>query len=207
MTLLREKTGIYGDLDLDREYTVDEFLDLNLDGEAELVEGRIVFREMSYTNSIHAALVIWFGNILSNWSRETEWGLILGGDAGIQTKAGPGQVRGADLICISNERYEKVTRKGVIVDVGPELIIEVISPSNTWEDIQSKVKEYLNMGTDEVWVVGPAAREVTVYHVPNRSESFSRADRKTLSARELPGFELPLEEMERLIDRMGGDAD
>jgi Uma2 family endonuclease len=61
---------------------------------------------------------------------------------------------------------------------GPDLCVEVLSPSNTRAEIDEKVAAYLAAGAREVWVVGDDG-------VPQIHTSAGRASASTL------GFELP----------------
>ena len=63
---------------------------------------------------------------------------------------------------------------------------------------------YFMIGADEVWVVTPDDRSVTVYHEPNCSQSFSSAETTELKARLLPGFSLALLDMDKLIVKLEG---
>ena len=51
--------------------------------------------------------------------------------------------------------------------VPPDLAIEVVSPSDKVYDVQEKVFEYLDAGTQMVWVVEPVSKTVTVYRSRN----------------------------------------
>ena len=44
----------------------------------------------------------------------------------------------------------------------PLLCIEVLSPKDTQSRTRQKVRDYLDMGVPEVWIVDPALRSVTV---------------------------------------------
>jgi Uma2 family endonuclease len=190
------------EIDEDREYTVDEFMRLNFDERVELVDGKII--RMGWNNFTHARLVSWLSCVLNNWAEATKWGFIGGGDAGVLTKVSPKQTaRGADLVAISHGRYADVKQKGKIIDLGPELIIEVVSPSNTWNDIQTKIQEYFSIGTNEIWVISPINRNVTVYHSLKEITSFSSADNEVVTSEWLPGFELSLKELAERIDELG----
>lgn len=46
---------------------------------------------------------------------------------------------------------------------GPELVIEVLSPSTRKKDAIIKVEKYLNAGVHELWLVDPDSRKVMVY--------------------------------------------
>lgn len=187
----------------DKLYTLDEFLGMDFDEKVELVEGKII--HMGYTNFVHAMLTSWLSHILTSWSEEADWGWITGGDSGVLTKQNPDSARGADLACISFERYAKVQRKGKVIDVGPELLIEIVSPSNTWNEIEDKVGEYFAIETGEVWVVSPKHRRVTVYLAPDKPVVYDAAKHDTVISEQLPGFELPLKKMAKLIQKAEGE--
>lgn len=188
-------------IDEDREYTVDDFLMLDFDERVDLVDGKLV--KMGWTNFIHARLVAWLCRIMDEWADSANWGFVAGGDAGVQTKVDPKQsARGADLVVISHERYAKVEQKGKIIDFGPELIIEVVSPNNTWDDIQTKIGEYFAIGTTEIWVVSPVAKNVTVHKSPKKIETYTAADEEIVTSEQLPGFELPLAKLAEKIDQL-----
>ena len=84
------------------------------------------------------------------------------GEVGIYTARDPDSVRAADALFISHDRYDRV-RSSSFLDVPPELVVEIMSSENTWEDMRRKLKEYLDVGVDTVWVVEPSNRAVQVY--------------------------------------------
>ena len=47
--------------------------------------------------------------------------------------------------------------------LAPDLAVEIVSPSNTAQEILHKVEDYLEAGTRLVWVVEPRRRTVTEY--------------------------------------------
>jgi Uma2 family endonuclease len=50
-----------------------------------------------------------------------------------------------------------------IVRTPPLLCVEVLSPEDTVAKMRTKVRDYLEMGVPEVWVVEPEARNVSIY--------------------------------------------
>jgi Uma2 family endonuclease len=76
-------------------------------------------------------------------------------------------------------------------DLVPDLAIEVVSPSNSANDVQKRIHEYFNAGVIRVWVVYPEEREVYVYSSPKQIQVLQIGD--DLDGGELlPGFRLPL---------------
>ncbi len=49
-------------------------------------------------------------------------------------------------------------------DVAPDLAVEVVSRTDTFGAVAAKVQQYLDSGTQMVWVVRPETRIVEVYH-------------------------------------------
>ena len=75
----------------------------------------------------------------------------------------------------------------------PDLAVEVVSPTETARDIRGKVRDYLDGGASEVWVVYPDTEEVEVHRAaePNRPVILRGQDVLT-SENLLPGFSLSL---------------
>ncbi|MFL5342312.1 MAG: Uma2 family endonuclease [Gemmataceae bacterium] len=79
-------------------------------------------------------------------------------------------------------------------DVVPELAIEVVSPSNTWNEITTKIDEYFSAGVSRVWVVVTATERVYVYESPTVVQILNR-DEDLVGDPILPGFRLPLAQL------------
>ncbi|MBZ0302363.1 MAG: Uma2 family endonuclease [Anaerolineae bacterium] len=108
-----------------------------------------------------------------------------------------GHVTGeAGLYRIGDERYaqdvafKRTPTTTEHVDPNPpELVIEVVSPSDDPRLLSIKISNYLAVGTT-VWVAYPADQRV-VTHVPGKGATILSAD-DTLTYAGLPGFELPV---------------
>ena len=80
--------------------------------------------------------------------------------------------------------------------LGPDLAVEVVSPSNSASDIQAKIFDYLDAGARLVWVVYPETRTVAVHRT--RAEARFLTDADALDGGDaLPGFRL---EVARLFE-------
>jgi Uma2 family endonuclease len=79
-------------------------------------------------------------------------------------------------------------------DIIPELAVEIISESNSANEIVVKLSDYFKAGVQRVWVVYPETRQVYVY-----TSSISvqiLPDTAVLDGGDLiPGFRLPLSEL------------
>lgn len=69
----------------------------------------------------------------------------------------------ADLTYISHNRFSADWLLDEACAVALELVIEIISPSQTFGEIAEIATDYLNAGVSRVWVVDTKARTVTVF--------------------------------------------
>jgi Uma2 family endonuclease len=74
-------------------------------------------------------------------------------------------------------------------DALPELCVEVVSPNDLADELETKVEEYLQAGVGMVWVVYPRHERVYVYESVTRIRRLTRADSLDGGA-VLPGFTL-----------------
>jgi len=93
---------------------------------------------------------------------ERKLGWVSGGEVGIYTRRNPDRVRGVDIAFISRQRLPD--RPGTkFLEVAPDLVVEIISPEDRWQDVRQKIEEYFEMGVDSVWIVEPENTAVLVY--------------------------------------------
>jgi Uma2 family endonuclease len=71
----------------------------------------------------------------------------------------PLRTRQPDLLFVSNEHTSIL---GDQVDGPPDLVAEILSPSNTRSDLEEKLADYATLGVQECWLVSPEAGSVEV---------------------------------------------
>lgn len=157
----------------------------------ELVKGEIV--NLSPTGFWHGHVENRFGSILDNFVQMHKLGFVSVGEVGIYTGRNPDTIRAADVIFISHQRLVQVKSQSYL-DVAPELVVAVLSPSDSWSEVMTKLDEYFQIGVEAVWIADPAKREVFVYHTITDVQRFSSTD--SLSDEKiLPGFNVPVEKL------------
>ena len=117
----------------------------------ELVRGRIV--PMPMPKPRHGEICNKAGRILGNYVEERDLGRVFSNDTGVVTERGPDTVRGADISFYSFGRVPKGPLPDHYLDVAPDLVVEVLSPSDRWPKLLRKVAEYLDAGTTAVVVL------------------------------------------------------
>ena len=155
----------------------------------ELIEGVIV--PMSPTGDEHGGIELNTGAELRQFVRANQLGYVRVGEVGIYLRRRPDTVRAADVIYISNERYAQQGNRRGYLQVAPELVVEVLSPSDSWGGVMAKLGDYFAGGVLMVWVIDPEARQVFVYRSLTHVRQFGAGD--TLPGDEiLPDFALPV---------------
>lgn len=66
-----------------------------------------------------------------------------------------------DLIYIPNEKKHIITERGI--EGTPDLVAEIISPSNLFMDRNTKKNVYQKIGVKEYWLVDPANQTLEIY--------------------------------------------
>ncbi len=123
--------------------TGEELLAMGDIGRTELIDGRI--SQMSPTAKTHGALENRIAHQLNQYVYPRELGEVLVGEVGIYIQRNPDRIRAADVIFVSRERYQQDPEEGYL-GVAPELIIEVISPTDRWEQVREKMKTISRLG-------------------------------------------------------------
>jgi Uma2 family endonuclease len=77
------------------------------------------------------------------------------------------------------------------IKIPPDLVVEVVSPNDTYYDVARKVKEYLDVGVRLVWVINPDSRETCV-HRPGRTTAMVLEGQDLDGEDVVPGFRSPL---------------
>ena len=91
-------------------------------------------------------------------------GLALGAPLDILIRRDSLRTRQPDVFYISNERLAiagGVPEKGVL-EIAPELAVEIISDTERRRDIDEKIADYIAIGVKECWLVWPETQTVEV---------------------------------------------
>jgi Uma2 family endonuclease len=108
--------------------------------------------------------------------------------------AGRTRNRRPDVAFVSYQRWPRerpVDPVGNAWEVVPELMVEVVSPTDLADELLEKVLEYFEAGAKAVWVIYPVARYALVYDSPKQVRGLTAQDALD-GGMALPGFTLPL---------------
>lgn len=172
--------------------TAEDLLVLPDDGlRHELIDGEL--RTMSPASLEHGIVAATIGALLANFVKERGLGVVVGAETGFTLRRAPDTVRAPDAAFIRTDRVPPPGRRARFPELTPDLVVEVVSPSDTAAEVAEKAVAWLDAGARLVWVLYPAQRLAAV-HRPDRTVTLLRGDAVLEGDAVLPGFSVPLPE-------------
>jgi len=175
-----------------RNLTYEEWLQMPTvqDGTDEVVNGELRF--MPPTHYPHAAII---QRLISRMLRQVDESRveILGSNFGLMISQKPLTCRSPDLALFWRDKI--VLRDGLYWSPS-DLVVEVISPSETKRRKQEKLDDYARIGVPEAWIVAPEAKSIEIHFlsggklVPNKT-----VDDGEIQPTQFPGVSIPVIEI------------
>lgn len=169
--------------------TVDDFFRLyGHESNVELVRGTVV--RSPTPGAEHGAVASAADFELRGFARANKLGRVMSNDTLIRLATDT--TRGADVCFLSYAKLpaDQKLPKGVL-ELIPELVIEVKSPSDLWTEVLAKVADYIRAGVQVVIVLDPATESASAFRSETRQETFER-DHELTVPDVLPGFAVPV---------------
>ncbi len=132
------------------------------EGNYEIIEGERY--DMTPTSFEHGDVEIRLGEFLRRHIKAK--GYVAVGEVGILISKKPLKIRAADVVYISKGKSPE--RPTGILEIPPDLIIEIISATNTAWEITDKVKDYLLIGVERIILIEPKTRTASIYQKGKR---------------------------------------
>lgn len=171
--------------------TADELLTFPDDGyRYELVAG--ILKQMTPAGGLHGVITGRLHGLLFEYLQQhAALGILCAAETGFYISRSPDTVRAPDVAFI---RQSRIPAEGIpdgFWPFAPDLAVEVLSPGDTYDEVQTKVTAWLAAGTKIVWVVSPVRHTITVHTSPSEAHTLAEGD--VLKAEDcLPGFECPV---------------
>jgi Uma2 family endonuclease len=187
----------FSQLDLSRSYSYADYLSWQFPEMVELIRGKVVQMSPapgSLHQTISANLSILFGNKLKKSSfrlfaapsdvRLLRKGI---GDETVTTVVQP------DLFVVCDA--SKIDEKGCLGS--PDLIVEILSPYSSRQDLEVKFGLYEEASVGEYWVVFPAERVIQVFLLEDGQYKLSGqyTPGSDIPVHTIPGFSFPVLEV------------
>jgi Uma2 family endonuclease len=172
-----------------RRVTVEEFEETPLEGNWELVDGELV--EVSPTaeesSNISAILVVLIGQHVL----EHDLGRIYTAEGGFVLFPNRATVRAPDVAFVRADRIPHGDARKRFARVAPDLVVEVLSPTDRPSDVVAKVEMYREAGVPLIWLVDPDTKTVTVV-ATETSVATLHAEDTLEGGTILPGLHIPV---------------
>jgi len=163
--------------------TLEEFARLPADGARhEINAGELI--TLPPPKSLHSLTSLAVLEALQPYLREHPLGRAIP-EAGYILSHEPLTIRQPDVSVLSIARI-RATKEDSYFEGAPDLAVEVVSPSDSAEDLETKVRQYLGAGAKQVWVLYPKTRDVQVFEA-NRGLVLN-GDQVLEGGELLPGF-------------------
>lgn len=137
----------------------------------------------AYNTGINAQL--WF------WNQQTQMGVVFDLSTGFRLPNGV--VRSPDAAWIQRDRWDALSerdRQG-FAPLCPDVVIELVSPSDDVQLLRAKMQEYLDNGARLGWLIHLSAQTADIYR-PERSPQSVQLPAQLSDDQILPGFALSL---------------
>lgn len=148
---------------------------------------------MTVRNGWHSRTMARIARWLDAWVDEQPQprGMVLCGEVGCRLRRDPETTVGIDVTYLGPELAAQEPEDTRLIDGVPVLAVEILSPSDTVEDINEKIDEYLAAGVALVWVVDPHDQTVMVYR-PGQPPTMVNNTQELSGEPHLPGFRVPV---------------
>ena len=176
-----------------RLLTADDLLRLDGKGvRGELIRG--VLCETMPAGYEHGTIVMNLGTELRNFVKPRRLGRLTASDSGVWLERDPDTVREPDIAYFSSERMPMGVRVTGYAETPPDLVVEVVFPSNTIREANDKAFMWLGYRVRLVWLVYPGTRTVDVYQ-GGRAVTTLTEDDSLDGLDVLPGFACAVSEV------------
>ncbi|WP_419845935.1 Uma2 family endonuclease [Candidatus Poriferisocius sp.] len=166
--------------------TADDLLRLSGQGvRGELVRG--VLHETMASGHRHGKIAVNVVMELGNFVRPRKLGSLVASDSGVWLERDPDTVREPDVAFTSAEKIPLDAEIDGYAEVVPDLVVEIVSPSDSRRWARDRAQMWLGHGAPLVWIVHPDTRTIDVYR-PGADSTTLQEDDSLEGHDVLPGF-------------------
>ena len=175
-----------------RPITIEEFETFPREGRWELINGEPVELALSVdeSSSIGATII----GLLGSFIRPRGLGRLYGADGGFVLFPDRPTVRVPDAAFVRAERAPQGQARRSFPRLAPDLVVEVLSPSDRASEVVAKSEMYQEAGVPLIWRVDPEPKTITIIASGKSPRVLQSGD--TLDGGDvLPGFSVPVAEI------------
>ncbi len=128
------------------QISIEEYLRTSYRPDCEYIDGELLERNMGKREHarVQVFLAAWFFNHEREWevSCYTEW----------RTQVSSTHVRIPDVALV------QTGLRSAVLENAPVLIVEILSPADTYTEMKTRVADYQHMGAQTIWIIDPETR-------------------------------------------------
>lgn len=159
----------------------------------ELIEGELTVMEPG--GAEHGAVAVRIGAKLFTYVEEHRLGAVFGAETGFVLAAGEKPtIRAPDAAFVSRANFERLGPTEKYWPEPPDLVVEVVSPGDSFSAVHEKALAWLEAGSALVVVADPRTRMVTVYR-PGGVMTALRGDDPVDAGAVVPGWTPPADDL------------
>ena len=125
----------------------------------EVIDGEMLFMTPSPTPE-HQRIALNLSLQLAPFVREHQLGDLFFAPLDVLISRAPLRTQQPGLLFVGNQHSDIIGPQHI--EGGPDLIVEILSPSNTRADMEGKLQDYWAIGVQECWLISPEARTIEV---------------------------------------------
>jgi len=158
----------------------------------ELVRGKLMM--MTPASTRHGKFAARLVRALGNYVEEHELGEAYTAEPGFQLEAEPLTIRAPDVAFVRQERIPPEGEPEGFWAIAPDLVVEIISPLETAQQVHEKIADYLRAGTSLLWLIYPTSQTAMEYRPPMEGRRLTVEDDLD-GGDTVPGFHYPLKRL------------
>ena len=126
-----------------------------------ILDGELVMA--AAPNPMHQTIVLELALKLTLFVRAHHLGRVFIAPLDVIVQREPLRTRQPDLLFITRAHSSIIGSQ--VIEGGPDLVVEVLSPANSRQEVQDKLYDYQIIGVREAWIISPEARTVEVLQI------------------------------------------
>ncbi len=140
----------------------------------ELIEGAL--RMMSPAGGRHGRLTNHLAWLLNSHVMPKRLGVVFAAETGFRITSNPDTVLAPDVAFVNQERYAQVEDELGYLPLAPDLVAEVLSPSDRFSRVEAKALAWLDAGCKLVLIVDPDEEMIHCYRSRSKIQIFEKAE-------------------------------
>jgi Uma2 family endonuclease len=137
----------------------------------EIIQGEL--RMVPAPSPDHQWIALNIYTLLRRFVTKRRLGVVLAAPLDVIISRSPLQTRQPDVLFLSAERTgitgRTPLRKKLLTEIIPDLVVEVLSPSDSRQELDEKLKDYQRVSVREGWLVSPEAETIQVLRIARES--------------------------------------